>query len=257
MALQSVFKRGYVDYLKNNIKPEAYLGDHFEYDQSQVVRLYGVPHPEDLLEKLNPTPEGDLQTAIAIYEAYPNLSPLFAQQDDLWVYLTHVDLFDYVKKRWPIKTGKDVGIANQCAFIEDHWFRNPSMIRSALKGLWWAIYCSIDESREDKYELSRVLFKNYSFRTRYFGTYELFRHKEATIGILGFLHDNPDIFAYSVENRGRFISRYFNQLGGVKQLASLDRTFFRAECERIKPKLLEITEREQVQNVDVYHTVSF
>ena len=85
MALQPVFKRGYIDYLKNNIKPEAYLKDHFEYDPSQVVRLYGVAHPQGLLEQLNPTPDGDLQTAIAIYEAYKDITPLFAQPDVLWV----------------------------------------------------------------------------------------------------------------------------------------------------------------------------
>ena len=61
---------------------------------SQVVRLYGINHPEGLLERLDPSSEGDLQSAIAIYEAYEDITPLFAQQDDLWVYLTHVDLFD-------------------------------------------------------------------------------------------------------------------------------------------------------------------
>lgn len=253
MALQPVFKRGYIDYLKNNIKPEAYLGDHFEYDQSQVVRLYGVPHPVGLLERLDPIPDGDLQSAIAIYEAYPDLSPLFAQQDDLWVYLTHVDLFEYVKKRWPIKIDNDLSVASQCDYISDHWFRgHHSIIRSTLMGLWWSVFCTIDESRSDKYELTKVLFCNYSFRTRYFGTSELIRHREAMIGILSFLHENPILFKSNIEVRGQFISRYFNQLGGVKLLVSLDRNFFRNECERIKQKLLDITERNQVQNIDVF-----
>lgn len=257
MALQKVFKKGYMDYLKNNIKIADYMQETFPIDPSQVVRLYGVPQPEDLASRVVPTREGDITTAIAIYEAYSELTPLMAQQDDLWVYLSHVDLFSYLKKRWPIAVGSGANEQSIKTYIIDHWFRNPrGLIRSALMGLWWAVYCTIDETREDKYELTRVLFSNYSFRTTYFGAYELFRHREATIGILSFLLENPEIFAKNAENRGRFISRYFNQLGGVKQLSSLDRVFFRSECERIKPRLLNVTEREQVQNVDVYNSVN-
>ena len=257
MALQPVFKKGYVEYLKTHIQVTDYLQEAFPVDRSQVVPLYGVPHPEGLADRVVPTRAGDITTAISIYEAYPNISPLFAQQDTLWVSLSHTDLFDYLKRRWPILSKERDTEKKQISFINDHWFRNPrGLIRSALMGLWWAVYCTIDETRDDKYELTRVLFSNYSFRTTYFGAYELFRHREATIGILGFLLDNPEVFASGAENRGRFISRYFNQLGGFKQLASLDRDFFRNECEHIKPKLLEISDREQVQNVDILNSVN-
>ena len=99
MALQPVFKRSYIEHLKTHIRPSEYMGDHFEYDRSQVVRLYGIQQPEDLLQKLDPSPDGDLKSAIAIYEAYKDITPLFAQQDDLWVYLTHVDLMAYKGRR--------------------------------------------------------------------------------------------------------------------------------------------------------------
>lgn len=254
MALQPVFKKGYIEYLKTHIEPSLYLGNAFEYDRKQVVRLYGINHPEDLLERLDPSPDGDLQSAIAIYEAYKGITPLFAQQDDLWVYLTHVDLFEYVKNRWPIK--EDASKEVQINFISDHWFKSTNAIRTTFKGFWWSVYCSIDESSLDKYHLTKVLFYNYTFRTRSFGASELFRYREAVVGILGFLDSNPDILFNNFENRGQFISKYFNQLGGVKQLASLGRSFFRAECERIKPKLLEVTDRENVQNVDVFKSIN-
>ena len=85
MALQKVFKKGYMDYLKNNIKIADYMQDIFPVDESQVVRLYGVTQPLDLSSRVVPTREGDITTAIAIYEAYSGLAPLMAQQDDLWV----------------------------------------------------------------------------------------------------------------------------------------------------------------------------
>ncbi len=258
MALQPVFKKGYIEYLKKHIQVTDYLQETFPVDRSQVVPLYGVPHPEGLADRVVPTRAGDITTAINIYEAYPNISPLFAQQDTLWVTLSHTDLFDYLKIRWPILSNDRDTEEKQISFISDHWFRSPNgIIRCALMGLWWAVYCSIDESLEDKYELTRILFFNYSFRTMFYGASQLFRHREATLGILSFLKDNPEVFSSSSETRGEFITKYFNQLGGVKQLASLDRNFFYSECERIKPKVLDITARGHVQNVDVYQTINF
>lgn len=257
MALQHVFKKGYIEYLKTHIQVADYLQETFPVDHSQVVPLYGVMHPEGLAERVVPTRAGDFTTAVAVYEAYRNISPLFAQQDTLWVSLSHAELFDYLKRRWPIIAKERDTEEKQVSFINDHWFRSPNGIaRCALMGLWWSVHCTIDESREDKYELTRVLFMDYTFRTMTFGASPLFRHREAAMGILGFLKDNLDLFVNNTYNRGLFISKYFNQLGGVKQLASLDRDFFRNECEHIKPKLLEITEREQVQNVDVLNSVN-
>lgn len=252
MALQPVFKRGYIDYLKNNIKPEAYLGDHFEYDQSQVVRLYGVPHPDGLLERLDPTPDGDLQSAIAIYEAYPDLSPLFAQQDDLWVYLTHVDLFEYVKKRWPIKASKDIGLANQCDFIEDHWFRHSKhLFRTSIGGLWWQVKLTMDETRDNPFELTGVYFKcGQDFHQR-FGELSLIRHKEAMVGVLEFLKNHDYLIEKGFDPKGQFISRLFNNIGGTKLLSSLPREYFTEVLEKKLSIIENISGRDDVQNKEI------
>lgn len=50
--------------------------------------------------------------------------------------------------------------------------------------------------------------------------------------------------------RSNFITKYFNRLGAVKQLASLDRYFFYEKCKKMKEKILSITSREQVTNHD-------
>jgi len=258
MALQPVFKRGYIDYLRNNIKPESYLKDHFEYDPSQVVRLYGVPHPEGLLEQLDPTPEGDLQTAIAIYEAYPNISPLFAQQDDLWVYLTHVDLFEYVKKRWPIKTGREVSLAEQCDYISNHWFRHTKhLFRTTFAGLWWNIKLTVDEERDNKYELSEFLFKNQEFRTYSFGELPLIRHREAMIGVLEFLMENPNLFDNGFNAKARYIRLLFNIIGASKNISSLPRGFFKDVLYRNIDKIEETHDVNDVKaNSDIFNEIN-
>ena len=245
MALQKVFTQAYTEELRTHIDPSNYLGDEFTYDTSQVKTLMHVRHPEPLAEYMVEHADSDFECAVALYEAYKGISPVFAQEERLWVYLSHVDLFAYLKKRWQLPQDE----TKQSNYIRDHWFKGINgIIRSSLMGLWWAVYCTIDDEREDKYELTHILFSNYSFRTVFFGSTELFWYRDATRGILEFLVDNPEIVKQNFENRSLFISKYFNQLGGIKQLASLNKEYFYNECERIKDRILAVKTREDVQN---------
>ena len=241
MALQKVFTQSYTELLRNSINPAKYMGDNFAYDATQVRPLMSVRHPENLAEYIVEHVENDFECAVALYEAYSSITPVFAQDDRLWTYLAHVDLFPYLKKRWPIPEDT----TRQYSYISDHWFRSSAIIRSSLMGLWWAVYCTIDDQREDKYELTKVLFSNYSLRTHYFGASKMFWYKEATKGILHFIADYPDV---ANEHRLQFITKYFNQLGDIKNLASLDEDYFYNECVRIKPRILAKQSRRDVQN---------
>ena len=241
MAPQKVFKEAYVDELRNSIDPEKYAGETFEYDVTQVKNLANIRQPSGLLEKMDPN--NLVESAIALFEAYKDLTPLAASRIELWAYLSHVDLFGFMQKCYPeVTEGKA-----DARFIRDRWFRSPKgTIRSSLAGLWWSVYCSIDETREDKYELTRVLFRNDNIRTHYFGPSTIFRHKEAVIGILEFLVENPDISGVHFSSRCIYIVQYFNRLGAVKQLAYMDRRFFKEELMKKKPVLLTVTSKAQV-----------
>ncbi len=72
------------------------------------------------------------------------------------------------------------------------------------------------------------------------------------IGILSFLKDNPDITTNAFETRGQFISKYFNRLGAVKQLAYLKRDYFYRTCSYLKDKILAVTKREQLTDESLY-----
>ena len=245
MSLQKVFKDTYVNALRTNIVVGNYALEEFPYDESKVRYLANVEKPEGLLEKLEI--DNDFNSAIALYEAYEEITPLIASKQDFWTYLTHVDLFPYVQKRWSnVLSG-----SADTSYIEEHWFYSKGgAIRTTLMGLWWSVYCSVDYSRGDnKYELTKLLFKHADFRTRRFGNSTLFRHKEAVIGILEFLNENRDVHDSYFEGRFLYITKYFNRLGAVKQLAYLDRNFFKSELCRIKSTLLNIRSREDVLNV--------
>ena len=251
MALQKVFTPSYTQYLKNNIKVENYLKDKFPYDTSQVKKLSGVIHQDDLLSKLDPTPSGDLQTAIAIYEAFENLTPVFAQQDELWVYLTHVDLFEYVKKRWPLLEEEDTEKKER--HISNHYFRNPTnFLRTTFAGFWWNVFMTKDDTRVDKYELTRVMYEcGQDWRIMRFGELSLVRNRESMIGVLEFLQENPEITEKGFDARGQFISRYFNLLGGTKVLSSLDRNYYKQILYKLKDRILDIETVKDIHNKEI------
>lgn len=241
MALQKVFREAYVQTLRDNIDPIKYAEDSFEYDESKVHYLANVHHPEGLAERMDEN--DDLKSAIELYEAYQELTPLAASKSDIWTYLSHVDLFPYMQRRYPEVKGDRVDEK----FIRERWFRSTKgTIRSSLAGLWWSVYCSVDESREDKYELTRMLFQNDNIRTHYFGPSTIFRHKEAVIGILNFLVENPDVSGVHFNSRCIYIAQYFNRLGAVKQLAYMDRNFFKEELIKKKEVLKTVTSKAQV-----------
>lgn len=252
MKLQKIFKESYCHRLKSSINPEAYAQDTFDYDPTQTKILANVYQPEGLEEKLN-TKEDDFESAKALYEAYSTISPIVASKEEFWAYLTHVDLFHYTQNRWHNpQIGYDVKHGKVSPdYILDHWFfSHNGVMRTSLANMWWSIYLSIDNTKtgDDRFELSKILFVQNDFRTRRFGSSPLFRHKEATLGILQFLHDNPKVYRENFEGRFIYISKYFNRLGGVRSLVYLDREFFRKELENKKDIILGITNREEVTN---------
>ena len=249
MELQKIFKTSYMEFLRNNIVVDNYQKDEFPYDPSQVRMLANVYKPEGLLDRLDPDPKNDLQTAIEIYKAYRTISPLQASLPDLWVYLTHVDLFSYVKKRWP---GADSD-KDPVKYIINHWHKHSThFLRTTFAGLWWNVYLTEDPDRKDPFELTKVMYDcGQDWRIMRFGELSLIRRKEAMIGVLEFLKDNPEITENYFAARGQYISRYFNMLGGITNFSYQDRSYFKRKLESIRDRLLQIQSVDEIHHHDV------
>ena len=241
MSAQRIITKKYRDELLQDVKNEVgldrYTLDTFPIDNARVGYSRNVEAQKDLLERMDPT--DDLSSGITIYEAYKKIPLIVAGNPVFWESLAHDELFPYVRKRWPVE---NVNLKNH---VLNHWFVSRGMMRHSLAGLWWAVWCSYDDKTTDPYELTRFLFANYSFRTTFYGLSTLIRSKEATLGILAFLRDNPDLQG-SMELTGRFITNYFNRLGATKQLGYLDRRFFYDELTRLKPEILKLKSREDL-----------
>lgn len=251
-TLQKTFSDSYVTKLKNDVKAgvsiEKYSADEFEIDTSRLKPVANVYTPKDLLEKMMAS-QTDYEAAIILYEAYKDIPLVLASNEAFWTYLCHAELFDYCKKRYPVEDAK-----NKTSHVLDHWFFGNGYNRNTLAQLWWGVQETYDDDNKDNpYHLTELFFKNYSFRVIWFT--KMLRTKQGLLGILDFLKDNPDIMDVAFEQRGFFIAKYFNRLGGTKQISFLPREFFKKELESIKGTILAITSRKGVSNLDAFQII--
>lgn len=249
MALQKTFYEKYANQLqyeaKHGIGINRYTKLEFEYDKGQTLLIPTIEQPIGLLDKMNPL--DDLVSAKSLYEAYENISLLQASDESFWTYLTHVDLFPYVQKR--NNKVLEEGF-NDAKYIDNYFFHGfGGLIYHPLAGLWWDVHCTIDKESSEPYKFTDYLFKDYGLRVTYMGRYALLRHKEQVFGILQFLMDNEDVANEHFRQRSRWISQYFNKIGAVKQLRSLDRDFFYSELTGHKDIILSIKTDEDVKTV--------
>lgn len=250
---QAIFREDFCNSLRLNLKAGESIinytieGENFAFTDKDVCFLNDFPVDKTKLAKLNDEKMSSIDSAILLYEAFPNLNPLLASYAPFWLYIAHVELITYMRKRWPnVKVSRDGehnNTASQISYIMDYWF--PSMGSSSktwLPNLWWAVYLTVDDRRDDKYALTRILFKQEDLRTRTLGTYTLFRHKPATVATLSFIESHMDTtFAHSFQNRCRYMTKYLNYLGGCRLLSYMDEDFFTEMLNRKNSDIAKIS----------------
>ncbi len=247
---QKIFLKEYTDELFQKVKQNdisAYHIDKFDYNDEATFEI-NTEATNNLLDYLmqHATPKGDYEAAIALYEAFPNLTREQACYKPFWAYLTHVDLYPYMIKRFcngQRPTEKD---------IKNNWWHN-NLMRNGLSNLWWSVNQTIDENNStNRYLYTKYLFLHLDYRQRRLGSSTLFRHKEAVIGILKFLMEN--ITQY-FEGRSNFIIMYLNKQATLRQLTVLKRDDFYNELQNIKTDILKVQYRteaaEAVNNQDI------
>lgn len=160
------------------------------------------------------------------------LSPKQASDIGFWTYHNHYTFYKYISRRWGDVWEDKKEVVNSSTYIINHWIQSNSaqgeLIDYPISGLWWSFYLTIDESREDKYELTKIFFKNSGMRTKYLGTARFARHKPAIIGIIEFIKENK-LDDRSLEQAVRGIVQYVNLLGGIRPLTYFDKEWFKSK----------------------------
>lgn len=233
MAQQTILKKSYIEKVfedvENGIGLDQFRKDMLPIEEENLLVTPHVNHPENLLTQLDPTTEGDFKTATSIYNAYSSLTPLQAINPQFWESLTLTDLFPYMQKRWGLKEAKDDDELKK-AILNHFSMKSHGLMRHGLGGLWWLVHLTVDENRDNRFELTEMIFKNYTLRYIRLGVGKVIQHKEAAIGILQYIKDNEPHIT-SMENVSNALTSYFNKLGAVKQLTFLDRYFFYKEMD--------------------------
>lgn len=176
----------------------------------------------------------DAENAMRVYQWLRKLTPAIAMEERLWAYLTHVTFAEYMAKRWP---PKNKGAVERRYLFEGGSF--SSLARNGIARLWWAGYLTIDEKRDDPFELTRTLFLRQDIQVslleRSLGKCRGVRH-----GVLEYLRVNESwLSSESFGKRIQFILKELNLLGGVAVLDALPPDGFQAALDAIGRRSVE------------------
>jgi len=167
MTKLNVFTKEFCLWLKNGIDnhlPKYAQDSPWAMDLSTLMRKE-LASPVEWSGGINfqmPKKKNDLkdfENAVLVHQALPKLTPIQAQDHRLWVRLTHLECWDYMRKRWPADAKKP---ESQASYIKSHYFvggtDGRALLRNGIARLWWMAKLSFDETRANPYELTDLLF---------------------------------------------------------------------------------------------------
>lgn len=196
-------------------KLRAYYGaDNFP--KELLVELnFTTPWSIDDTLELSPKPEDDVESSIKIFEELKQLDRVQANDRRLWVGLTHGRFFEYTKARWVKEEYSDNAILRRFHFEGSSL---EARMRNGISRLWWAAKITYDESREDPFELTRLLWEKQdiiqNIVERSYGTYE-----NVVQQFLETYKRNKQLS----EKELRIMYTGLNAIGGVKVLSALSK----------------------------------
>jgi len=155
-----IFTFDYIEELQRKVlhhnEYKAYQEDTFPYNPSFPKGSSKVFLPDDFELAIPVTGNTfDLENSIKLYENLSGMNETKASDARLWIYLTHVKFWNYMKVRWPLEDVKNIP-----GRISDRYhlryLKLESLVRNGIARLWWFTHLTVDPDRKDKYELTKV-----------------------------------------------------------------------------------------------------
>jgi hypothetical protein len=163
----------------------------------------------------------DIENAIRLHKAMPEITRLQARDPRLWTRLTHLELWPYMRQRWPIEKYMKDGEPKAIGRVLERYFvprsQSRALIRNGAARLWWAAHLTFDAKRPNNYELTAVLFKTLDIAQQILER-GLGRAPAVLTGFLEFLlHHDTELLAPGNANRVRIrtLAKFLNMHGGV------------------------------------------
>ncbi len=212
--------------------------------------------PDDLLEKMLPYAVSGAQeeynAAIALYEAFKDLTPLQASYKPFWLHLSHVELMDYMVARWPAVKDDSITDEKRIKVVNAHWF-HTSTIRNQLEGLYWLVRCSVIKKEDGTldYTYTKFLFSRTKLGNRGVGASFLFRNPKAVKGILRFYIDNEEtLLTPAFEDKTDHCIQLLNGKGAVTELSLWEEDDFYNFLESRRDEIGAILDRKVQKRLD-------
>lgn len=162
----------------------------------------------------------DFENAMRIHKAFRQLRPLQARDPRLWTHLTHVELWSYMRARWPVERHTE-NEQKAARFVQARYFipqsQGRALLRNGIARLWWTAHLSYDETRNNPYDLLAVLLSTLDI-TQQILERGMGRAPSVVGGFLEFLSRNRDpLLDGGNANRARIrkLAKFLNLYGGV------------------------------------------
>ncbi len=171
----------------------------------------------------------DLENSIRVHKSLRGLTRLQARDPRLWTRLTHVELWLYMRRRWPVEQYKDEPDKAR-RYVETRYFvpqsEGRALLRNGVARLWWTAYLSHDPDRANPYELTAVLLSTLDI-TQQILERGLGRAPAVLHGFLEFLLSRKEMLLTGGDpNRARIraLAKFLNLHGGVSLLDCMSKT---------------------------------
>ncbi len=236
-----VFTYNYVEELRRKVEKDGdysdYLNDSFPYKDIYPKGRTGVLLSSDF-ELLIPDLKSkyDLENSIRLYENLSGMNPTIASDVRLWTYLVHVRFWKYMRNRWNLED--DLKEPSKRVLERYHlkYLNIRSLTRNGVSRLWWLAYLTVDPKRNDKYELTKILWSRADLTV---GLMErsMGSNHNIRVALLEFLGENEEIRAS--EDLTRELIKSLNLVGGVKILPYMSISDLKLLLKEIKTNVLE------------------
>ncbi len=171
----------------------------------------------------------DIENSIRLHKALRNLTPVQARDPRLWTRLTHVEFWPYMRTRWDVDRFKATPAKIQ-SFITARYFvaqnQSRALLRNGVARLWWYGHVTYDASRENPYELTKILLNQLDI-TQQILERNLGRAPTVLNGFLEFLSRHADELLGSGDKKRiqiRHLAKHLNLYGGTTLLDCLNKT---------------------------------
>lgn len=194
---------------------QQYDSDVFDISQVTYISDTLEVALDDLHTTFGTRSVDDLNNSIRLFSALKHIDLTLANDRRLWVTLTHTVLYKYTKQRWGITSSSSDSVIRDRFHFEGAGLRTRN--QNSIARLWWAARITYDETREDPFELTKLLWEKQDFYQnlidRKFSTYP-----NVLLSFLEFYSSNRGV-DQKLEMRRLF--KGINALGGVRVLPLL------------------------------------